>query len=157
MRKDADKTVRKQKYFEDYSSGVKCEVTQNFIPGNVLKRHRFYDHNYNYLTIPCFDLLGLLLNIVAPVIMRFFRKSDLMLGNIGWPAVDRENDSSASEIFSPYIKIAPHTCTDCGYQGRHPSHPHQSHRPESSPSYPEYAGIFWRQPIPELSSVSSYW
>ena len=58
-----------------------------------------------YLTIPCFDLLGLLelVEIVVPV-MRFFLKfDDAKLRNIGWPAVDRqgENDSSASEIFSP--------------------------------------------------------
>ena len=50
-----------------------------------------------------------------------------------------------------------HTCTDCGYQGRHPSPHHQTHRPEWSPPYPEYVGIFWRQPNPELSSVSSCW
>lgn len=47
-----------------------------------------------YLTVPCFDLLGLLecVEIVVPV-MRFFLKSDnAKFRNIGWPAVDRQGE-----------------------------------------------------------------
>ena len=47
-----------------------------------------------YLTIPCLDLHGLLelVGIVVPV-MRIFLKSDnAKLGNVGWPAVDRQGE-----------------------------------------------------------------